>query len=213
MNNSLKLQVDFLGEITASVAHDLQNTFAVIRETSGLIEDLISMTLTGEKHLEKDIYSSGISSIVEQVDRGVSTTSKLNSFAHTVGEVKTSNPVEIIKNLLCLIDRILKRKGLRVEFESDERIFSIPVPPVLFQLVLYRGILYLGQFIQGGVFRISINNKAIGSLLVAQVDKQDVSQRDIEDSWMRLCQLAEIAKSNIEALDEQEGFLIDLKWQ
>lgn len=71
----------FMGEILASVTHDMQNVMAIIKESGALAEDIL--TLNGAlrlKHGEK--LESALCNIREQVARGRKLMIMLNGFAH-----------------------------------------------------------------------------------------------------------------------------------
>lgn len=70
----------FMGRLTASATHELQNILATIRESSGLMEDLLSMSSEGFAHAER--FKKGLVVLAEQVERGMALTEQLNYCAH-----------------------------------------------------------------------------------------------------------------------------------
>ncbi len=72
----------FMGRVTAGVTHELKNVLAIIKESAGLIEDILALNkdLAGP-HQEKVVRV--LSNIRQQVDRGVDLSSRLNAFAHS----------------------------------------------------------------------------------------------------------------------------------
>ena len=48
------LEMAFLGKITASMTHEIKNTYAIILESSGLLSDLLTLSQEGSfPHKEK----------------------------------------------------------------------------------------------------------------------------------------------------------------
>jgi len=70
----------FMGRMTASATHELQNILATIRESSGLMDDLLAMSGEGFAHAER--FKKGLGVLAEQVERGMVLTEQLNFCAH-----------------------------------------------------------------------------------------------------------------------------------
>ncbi|MDP3427536.1 MAG: hypothetical protein Q8S17_09190 [Humidesulfovibrio sp.] len=70
----------FMGQMTASATHELQNILATIRESSGLMDDLLAMSSEGFVHAER--FKKGLTVLAEQVERGMILTEQLNFCAH-----------------------------------------------------------------------------------------------------------------------------------
>jgi len=136
MENS-KGKAAFFGEITASVTHELQNVLAIIKENSGLMEDILLMGQSSESELGERLHKS-LGSIKKQVSRGVNLTSKLNGFSHTTDHVEAHiNINEILKRLIFLTGRITKLKGVEITIKETEKQPSLLADPVLFQVAAY----------------------------------------------------------------------------
>jgi C4-dicarboxylate-specific signal transduction histidine kinase len=69
-----------MGRLTASATHEIQNILATIRESSGLMEDLLAMSSEGFAHAER--FKKGLRVLAEQVERGMVLTEQLNYCAH-----------------------------------------------------------------------------------------------------------------------------------
>jgi len=128
----------FLGRITASVTHDIQNVLAIIKETSGLMEDFFLMQKTGGLEDIEDRLDKCIKTIKKQAYRGVSLTSGLNGFAHTADSSQaTINIFKILKRMISIAERLFKQKGVDVSILECENPCSIVTDPVLFQLIAF----------------------------------------------------------------------------
>ena len=75
----------FLGKITAGITHEIKNVLAIIRESSGLMEDLLSLAQQ-ETFAHGEKFSNALSTIHEQVNRGVELVNRLNRLAHSPDE-------------------------------------------------------------------------------------------------------------------------------
>ncbi|WMW64037.1 sensor histidine kinase [Nitratidesulfovibrio liaohensis] len=69
-----------VGRLAASATHELQNALAVIRESAGLMQDLVSLCGEGLPH--RDRLCTMLSLIQEQVARGGDLAWNLNRLAH-----------------------------------------------------------------------------------------------------------------------------------
>ena len=73
----------FLGRTTAGVTHELQNVLAIIKESSGLMRDLIFLSDETSDH-SRDRFQRSFQTIDNQVNRGVQLLNNLNRLAHTL---------------------------------------------------------------------------------------------------------------------------------
>jgi C4-dicarboxylate-specific signal transduction histidine kinase len=121
----------FMGRVTASVSHELQNVLAIIRETAGLMQDFMMMGDRCENLAER--LETSLASIKNQVNRGVALTHGLNGFAHSADNLTCTIDIRgTLTRLLHLTERITRNKGFTVGLMAGEA----PAPifdPVVFQ--------------------------------------------------------------------------------
>ncbi|MBU1342433.1 MAG: hypothetical protein KKE44_12405 [Proteobacteria bacterium] len=128
----------FLGRVTASVTHEIQNVLAIIKETSGLMEDFLQMNQSEGLSDIEDRLNKCIETIKRQAYRGVTLTSSLNGFAHTPDSTLSSiNIFETLKKLVFITDRLFKQKGVDVSIVECNNPYSITTDPVLFEMVVF----------------------------------------------------------------------------
>ena len=110
MNKCEDKEVAFFGKITAGITHELKNVLAIIRESSGLMGDIISISPEAVvKHQEK--IQNSIVRIKEQIERGVNITDRLNRFAHSTDEIIAKIDLqETIEQLITLAQRFARLK-------------------------------------------------------------------------------------------------------
>ena len=108
----------FMGKVTAGVTHDLQNVLAVIKETAGLLEDILLMNKdAGLPFFEK--FNKALGTIKAQSTRGARLTTTLNQFAHTPDrDEKIPDIYHTIQMLVHLTER--KHKTLNVDIQVDK---------------------------------------------------------------------------------------------
>ena len=108
----------FFGQVSASFTHEMQNVLAIIRESSGLLEDLFAFA--GPKdwaHLEK--FNRSLQGIQNQVSRGLELMKRLNRFAHApdLKWIKTDAWVHA-ELMVCMCQRFAVMKKVVLELEA-----------------------------------------------------------------------------------------------
>lgn len=139
MAETLKNEVAIFGRITAAVTHEMKNVLAIIRESSGLIQDLMALNPEALPHREK--YQKALASISAQVQRGTDLTTRLNQLAHAPDQaLKQVDLLEITAVLLALTQRFARLKNIVMALDPS----AASGPPVL--LVTHPVHLLLGLF-------------------------------------------------------------------
>lgn len=115
-------QLVFIGKILANFSHEIRNYLAIIRESAGLMCDLIELG----KSQEKNQYTESLHSINTQVERSLSLLRYFTRFAHGMDtRLTTFNINEALEDLLALMDRLAKQR--RVSLEKN---FGADIPAV-----------------------------------------------------------------------------------
>ncbi|WP_300459015.1 hypothetical protein [Desulfobacula sp.] len=128
----------FLGGVTASVTHELQNVLAIIKETSGLMEDFLLMNQAGGMPDLDERLGKCLETIKKQSYRGVTLTSRLNGFAHTSDSPQsTINIFETLQKMISITDRLFKQKGIDVSIIPCDTPYSIITDAILFQMIAF----------------------------------------------------------------------------
>ena len=112
MNRWEDKQVAFFGKITAGITHEMKNVLAIIRESSGLMEDIMSISPEAViKHQEK--IQNSLARIKDQIKRGVELTDRLNKFAHSTDEtIAKIDLQEAVEHLTTLAQRFARLKNV-----------------------------------------------------------------------------------------------------
>ena len=144
------LEMAFLAKITASLTHEIANTFAIILESAGLLSDLISLSPEGSfPHQEK--FQRVLGNINDQVKRGVDISGRLNQFAHSMDEpLAVVNVPELLERIVLLMRRLAKRRGIGLTTQASDRHVAIRSDPFRLQLVLATVIEHLTEALESG---------------------------------------------------------------
>jgi len=119
-----------MGRLTASATHEMQNILATIRESAGLMEDILGMSEEGFAHAER--FKKGLKVVAEQVERGMMLSEQLNYCAHAPEEAAAGADVNEAARALvglsrrdaarCRVSLVLApgRSGLRTSLRAVE---------------------------------------------------------------------------------------------
>ena len=149
-------EVEFIGKITAGITHEVNNVLASIREISGLMTDI--MSITDEKSFRhKEKFQTSLQKIQNQVQRGVKLTSQLNKFSHLSDNTKTDIDLnDLIEHLIFLTERFARIKNVVLVFQPLNETHPININPLHLQMALFNCTAYLlNQMINGGEISIS----------------------------------------------------------
>ncbi|MCW9096549.1 MAG: hypothetical protein OQJ93_04095 [Ignavibacteriaceae bacterium] len=152
--------IKFIGKITAGVTHELNNVLASIREISGLMTDILS--ITDEKSFpRKEKFQTSLGKIQNQVQRGVKLTSQLNKFSHLTDNYKNDIDLnELLEHLIFLTERFARIKNVALQNQSINQTITINTDPLRLQMALFNCISYLlNQTVIGGEISISPEKK------------------------------------------------------
>jgi C4-dicarboxylate-specific signal transduction histidine kinase len=140
----------FMGKITAGVTHELKNVLAIIKESAGLMEDLIALH-KGPPMPNQEKFSRGCDRIRQQVERGVDLATKLNAFAHSpddlVGEVDLN---AVVEQAAFLTARFARLKGIGLAFKPYAGPLRVITDPLKIQMLLFNGLDLLLGAVQSG---------------------------------------------------------------
>lgn len=131
------IHTQFIGKIIASFTHEVKNHLAFIKESAGLIGDIIlSNELLGTKYITQ--ITSITKSIEDQVKKTSEFCSHLNRFAHRMDSMNTSfNVNECIEDLITLMNRLANQKRITIEINLERDLPLVHSSPALLQLLIF----------------------------------------------------------------------------
>jgi len=154
-----------MGRITASVTHDMKNVLAIIKESAGLMEDLIALNKELPVPVQEK-FSKVCARIVQQVERGVGLTGRLNTFAHSpddiLGEVDLN---KVIDQVAGLASRFARLKGVGIEVRPHPKPVTLSTDPLKIQMLLVGVIDLLLSLVQSGTVIALHPNQESGGIV------------------------------------------------
>lgn len=130
----------FMGKITAGATHEMKNVLAIIKESAGLMEDLLNVGQKDSFQL-REKFVKILSRIGDQVTHGVNLANALNGFAHNPDQsIATVDINHLIDELVLLCRRFAFLKKLTLKNVAHEQPLLYNCDPVKFQMTIYRGI-------------------------------------------------------------------------
>jgi signal transduction histidine kinase len=137
MKASQHPEAAFLAAMTGSATHEVRNVLAIIKESAGLVEDMLHVfakkgTLDPEK-----IYRA-VDRIDVQVKRGADLLTNLNRLSHTLDSeqalVELNHEVE---QAVFLSQRFARKKGHRVVAQPSESETRVTVHPLHLHMAFF----------------------------------------------------------------------------
>jgi C4-dicarboxylate-specific signal transduction histidine kinase len=142
-------EIQFMGKITASVTHEMQNVFAIIKETAGLMDDLIAISKDGQfQHQER--FQRAIANIGKQVERGVRLAGELNNFAHSADDARSVDLNEVVSNLVSLSQRFARTKRVVLSHSASAASPATTVNSLKLRMALFDCLDYLVDLAKPG---------------------------------------------------------------
>lgn len=135
------LKTQLFGKLTASATHEFQNVLAIIKESAGLMEDLLTLTPMENAELLEQRLGMPLSTIKKQVARGVDLVSCLNGFAHSTDHARYKVDVQaLLKRLVSLSQRLAAGTGVELVFEGGRPPLYLKTDGVQLQVCLYHAL-------------------------------------------------------------------------
>lgn len=145
----------FIGNITAGATHELRNVLAIVKESAGLIADIVnSPELRGLPKSEKLMRAVG--RIETQVRRGSDLLTNLNRFAHSLDHAEDEVDLDELAQQVGFLCQRMARKGRhQVQAEPGEEGLTLAVNLLRLQMALYTAVeCCLEQLPEGGTLSL-----------------------------------------------------------
>ena len=118
-------EVAFFGKISAAMTHDIRNVLAIIRESSGLMQDLLSLCEEGAFPYQQK-FNKVLTGIQDQVNRGVELATHFNHFAHSMDHaVSDIDGNEVARQLVYLMQRFARLRKVELVASAAEQPVAI----------------------------------------------------------------------------------------
>ena len=202
-------EIAFIGKITAAMTHEFMNVLSTIKETSGLMEDLLA--LSGEssfQHHKK--FSKTLVIIREQVRRGMEISEMLNKFAHSMDEPEAWIEInELLDQLSILVQRFAKLKKVELTVNPLETPLKIFIDPFRLQLILVSCLEYcFDSTAGGGTVKIQAHRRKNDIAIQCLTDPGSELMENFDDVHHEFTGLQETLlhiNARLSSISEQEG--------
>jgi|SRR5208337_3247845 len=130
-------QLSFIGKVLSVFSHDINNHLAILKESAGLIGDLIEFGKTSSRKDLKEILKI-TQSIKNQIEQATYFCDKLNGFGHGMEKpLSTFNIHECIEELMVLLNRFINQKMIRIEKDFTANMPLIYSNPLKVQFLMF----------------------------------------------------------------------------
>ena len=211
MSTTENREAAFIGLITAGATHELRNVLAIVKESSGLIADIVNSS--GSAKPEKLVRAT--SRIEAQVKRGSELLTNLNRFAHSLDHAEDEIDLdEAAQQVPFLCQRVARRGRHQVEALPGEQGLRVVVNLLRLQMALYAAVeCCLEQLPEGGTLNLHpVRHGGRPSLeFTGEVGGQAVSFAPTEaGTWKKLSAALEDLGACVEKVDAVQGFRLTL---
>ena len=142
--------LQFFGQMTASISHEIKNVFAIVNENAGLLEDFCLMVEKGTP-LDPKRLKTLAGKVVSQVWRGDSIINNLNQFAHSIDNLETQiNLFEILELMVAISARLVSMRGLDLVLEQKSEKVNIINNQFILQNLMWRCLDFVMKAAGGG---------------------------------------------------------------
>jgi len=130
------LRLSFINRILSSYTHEVRNYLAIIKETNGLMKDVIQIGKS--RSVEAKQFLGFIGCVEDQIERAAAITDYLHRFAHRMDCERTAVSInELIEELVALMTRLAYRRRIAFEKELRGGLPSTVMNPILFHYLLF----------------------------------------------------------------------------
>jgi len=138
-NSIRQEQVESFGRLIAGFSHDMKNHLGIIRESNGLMDDIIAMGGCGEDELSVERLRKSISAIERRVVIAANMFHHLSGFSHRTDTPYSSfNINNLVTEECVLIERFSRLRQIDVSLIPEEGLAAVYNDPALLQHVIYR---------------------------------------------------------------------------
>lgn len=155
MSTSGSREAAFIGKITASATHEIRNVLAIVKESAGLIDDLMQAAAP-RGPLDGDRVFKATHRIDAQVARGAEIITSLNRFAHSLDHDRQAIDLdEEIRHVVFLCQRFARKKVQTVTTGPGSGTPGFTASSLAVQMALFGGLeLLMDALPEGAVIHV-----------------------------------------------------------
>ena len=140
----------FMGKVTASMTHEIKNVLAIIRESAGLAQDILTVAKESDfPHKEKLFGIMG--KIDNQIERGADIVSRLNAFAHAPDRETSHEDLNtVLDQMVHLSHKLGRSNGVSFIGERSDDAIMLDGNPMKTRMIIYQALEFLAPLIGKG---------------------------------------------------------------
>ncbi|MGW8195699.1 MAG: hypothetical protein ACWGOX_15690, partial [Desulforhopalus sp.] len=132
-------QVESFGRLMAGFSHEMKNHLGIIRESNGLMGDLVAMGKLGDDDVLVQRFDKAIAAIEKRIGVAAEMLHHLSSFAHRSDTPYSSFQINSLLVEECIfLKRFSRLRQIDFSLQLDENLAAIYNDPSLLHHVLYR---------------------------------------------------------------------------
>jgi len=189
-NHLRDMQLTFIGMLMAGLSHENKNHLAIIKESCGLIEDLLLLEEPGQlKNIER--YTKIISGINDRISLAAEMCRFLSSFSHRMDYPLSSfSIIEVLQEEIYLLHRFARQRQVELELTFGKDIPTIFNNPSLLQFLLFCIIWPELEALEAGGRIIISAAKHDQSIKIVSTTQGPVTESDSIDFWQKIIPVA-----------------------
>ena len=138
-NSIRQEQLESFGRLMAGFSHDMKNHLGIIRESNGLMDDIIAMGGCGEDEMSVERVRKSISAIERRVAIAANMFHHLSGFAHRPDTPRSSFQInDLVTEEYIFLERFSRLRQIDVTLKPGEGLATVYNDPALLQHVVYR---------------------------------------------------------------------------
>ena len=204
----------FVAQVTAGTTHEIRNILAIVKESAGLIEDLI-FAFSRRGSLDQEKLKRSLERIDAQVARGTELLSNLNRFAHSLD--RDQDPIDLTREIqqIASLCQFRARRGRHLlQVQPADQNLTAAVDPFGFQMALFASVdCCLEQLPEGSTVSISAgrrDHRPTVEFTGQAGDAPTLPTPTEARGWSPLLELAEGLGASVEVAESAYGFRISL---
>jgi len=129
--------LQFFGQMTASISHEIKNVLAIINENAGLLEDLALMADEGAE-IDPQRLQNMSRAVMKQVSRADAIMKNMNRLAHSVDEsIETIDLNDLLELLVALSNRFASTRSVAIQLKRNEGPLKLRTSPFFLMNLLW----------------------------------------------------------------------------
>lgn len=202
MSESAHPEAAFLATVTAGATHEVRNVLAIIKESAGLVEDLVRAC--GDNGvLDREKVSRATQRIDAQTKRGAQILTNLNRLSHMFDrDIDTLDLDREVEFVVALAQRSARQSGRTIRAGRGDIETSLHTNPLLLQMALFAAVeCGLSLVPKGGsVVLRSGDHHGLPSVEIAEACEPPAQLADVHstEEWEKVSRLCGALNTRVE---------------